>query len=249
MARVARKVGGRAGREGQHKWRGGGQEVEGVKPEAENGEDVVTERKLTIGLYAQALQAARACPPFNACFAGARARAQSASLLFPALPCLPAVHIFPSAYLHRERASEGMYMTHAHGMLRASTHPAWHGAQIRARPVAQRDDWRALALTLARVAGACWLAPRGTGAYDRVAVRLLGSNTPTNFPLWMGERDGGGEEEDKAEKDKGEEEKKAGDADTHTDKEKDVKDEKVESSVNGGTSPSLRKTRALESRL
>jgi len=65
----------------------------------------------------------------------------------------------------------------------------------------------------------------------------------------MGERDGGGEEEDKAEKDKGEEEKKAGDADTHTDKEKDVKDEKVESSVNGGTSPNLRKTRALESRL
>jgi hypothetical protein len=35
----------------------------------------------------------------------------------------------------------------------------------------------------------------GAGAYDRVAVRLLGSSTPTNFPLWMGEQEKGEEEE------------------------------------------------------
>ena len=56
-----------------------------------------------------------------------------------------------------------------------------------------------------------WVA----GAYDRVAVRLLGSNTPTNFPLWTGEQEkeeeeekgeGQGQEQEQEQGEQGEEE-------------------------------------------
>ena len=87
------------------------------------------------------------------------------------------------------------------------------------------------------------LALRCAGAYDRVAVRLLGTNTPTNFPLWMGEQDQGEEE------DKREEEEEAGDKDTDANTEQDVKDEKVEASGNGGTPSGQKKTRGPEGRL
>ena len=73
-----------------------------------------------------------------------------------------------------------------------------------------------------------------TGAYDCVAIELLGPKTPTNFPQWIGDKVIETEEKEKIEKrdeDKGDDEDQ--DQDQEHDQEQDAKDEDQESSSGG----------------